>query len=453
MAEIVTSAAPIDPENLNEPGDVITEELIITNDRGQSIDVKNFCTALSLHEDIFSNVMMGEALFTDSANLIALLPLKGTEYITLSYRTPGFKESISKTFYIYKLSDRTFIGTDRQLGYVLSFISIEGHLDNITVISKKYSDASDVVVRKIFNEYLTVKRNINKEGTTPIFVNAPTSSKVTLVPAFWTPLRTINWVAARTFSSGTEAPNFLFFESNKAFYFTSIEKLIKTQIDENTLFTEFVYYPGASKIQVNVDSKYKYTKPELAKQYNMVKVMKPFKMFDTLHAHDYGYYSSTLVTFDSILKIPATSQYDYYAGFNSFQHMEGTKARPVFSNNTVRNPATYKGLLTKQHKFHNDAVDPKYQKWALQRNSLMNDLNNIKIEIEVHGRTDIEVGRLVRFLYPKNVDKNTDTLVQDALDPYYSGIYMITAIRHQFTLNKHIMHVELAKDSFAQELK
>lgn len=448
-----TPSVQLDPENLTEPGDVITEELIITNDRGQSIDVKNFCFSLSLHEDMFSNVMMGEALFTDSANLIALLPLKGTEYITLSYRTPGFKERISKTFYIYKLSDRTFIGTDRQLGYVLSFISIEGHLDNITVISKKYSDSSDKVVRKIFSEYLTVKRNINKEGVTPFFVEGSASSKITFVPTFWTPLKAINWVASRTFTSGAEAPNFLFFESNKAFYFTSIEKLIKNQLDANTLFTDFVYYPGASNIQVNVDSRYKYVKPELGKQFNMVKSMKPFKMFDTLHGHDYGYYASTLVSFDTILKMPSTTQYDYYTGFNSFKHMEGSKARPVFSNNTVRNPATYKGLLTKQYKVHNDAVDPKYQKWALQRNSLLNDMNNIKIEIEVSGRTDIEIGKLVRFLYPKNIDKNPDILVQDALDPYFSGVYMITAIRHQFTLNKHIMHVELAKDSFAQELK
>jgi len=34
-----------------------------------------------------------------------------------------------------------------------------------------------------------------------------------------------------------------------------------------------------------------------------------------------------------------------------------------------------------------------------------------------------------------------------------SGIYMITAIRHEFVLNKHTMFIELVKDSFKRELK
>jgi hypothetical protein len=83
----------------------------------------------------------------------------------------------------------------------------------------------------------------------------------------------------------------------------------------------------------------------------------------------------------------------------------------------------------------------------------MYDLSNLKIEIEVPGRTDVEVGRLVNFLYPKNIDKNATDLAEDTLDPYMSGIYMITAIRHEFVLNKHTMYMELVKDSFKRELK
>jgi hypothetical protein len=83
----------------------------------------------------------------------------------------------------------------------------------------------------------------------------------------------------------------------------------------------------------------------------------------------------------------------------------------------------------------------------------MYELSGMKIEVEVPGRTDIEVGLLVNFLYPKNIDKNSQDLLEDVLDPYMSGLYMITAIRHEFVLNKHIMYLELVKDSYKRELK
>lgn len=450
MAEIIKPA--VDAENLNEAGDVITEEIIITNDRGQSVDIRAFCMSVVLYEDIFSNVLKGEALITDSGNLIASVPFKGTEYLTIRYRTPSFKEVIGKTFYVYAVTDRAFTATDRQQGYVLHFMSVEGHIDNITTISKKYSDTSDKIITSVYNEYLRPKRFINRDGFSQFNASTNLSSKVSVVPTYWSPLKLINWVSSRSFKNGPEAPNFLFFESNKGFYFTSVEELIRKQLDADTLFAEYIYFPGAPTIQAEPNSKFKYTKPETTKLFSMVRNVKPFKLYDTIHGQDHGYYASTLLSVDPTLKRPISTDYDHYDVFKTFKHMEPNN-KQTYPNTLVRVPSTYKTLLTKQYKLHNDFEDPKYQKWALQRNSLMHELHEIKLEIEVPGRTDIEIGKLVRFLYPKNIDKTLDVLSEDALDPYMSGIYMITAIRHQFLLNKHVMYIEMVKDSFSRDLK
>lgn len=451
-----TTPPVVNPDNLNEAGDVITEEIFITAANGNNYDIRNFCIGVTLFEDIFSNVMMGNAVLQDSANLIGKIPLQGAEYITFTYKTPSFTEKISKTFYINKIGDRFFSANDRQAGYVLSFISIEGYLDNTLSISKKYSGTTDSIVRKTFNEYLRTPRHIKKKELTSVFPLISTfqimGSSATIVVPYWNPFKVINWAASRSFGSAAEAPNFVFYESNKGFYFTSIEQLASKQRESKQLFAEYIYSPSGNMIQGNPKSKFTYTKPELLEQYSSVRSMKPFNMVDTLKAQDHGYHTSKLISFDVTLKRPEEHVFDYYDQFKSFKHFE-EENHPTFSQSTFRNPDANRVVLTKYHKIHNDAKDPLFQKWALQRNSLMYDLSNLKIEIEVPGRTDIEVGRLVNFLYPKNIDKNANDLLEDTLDPYMSGIYMITAIRHEFVLNKHTMYIELAKDSFKRELK
>lgn len=439
-------------ENLNEAGEVITEEIIITTAEGVSFDIKNFCLGLTLFEDIFSNVMMGTALITDSANLIGLIPFKGTEFITFSYRTPTFNEKISKSFYITKASDRMFLSNDRQAGYTISFISIEGYKDNVTSVSKKYSDKTDKIVTSVYNEYLKADRFVNKSGIkTELIADTNLGSTATVVAGYWNPLRIINWATSRSFGAATQAPNYMFFESNKSFYFKSIEKLVDEQVKNNLVFSELVYFPGSRMTQYQPTSGYTFNKPELLKQFSNVRNMKSFTMFDSLKAQDYGYYASKLVSIDMTLKYPREFFFDYPTKFKSFKHLEPNN-NPTFSNGVLRNPDSHAVVLTSQHKLHNDSKDPLYEKWALQRNSLLFEVGNIKIEVEVPGRTDIEVGKVVSFLYPKNVDKPESMTIDDALDPYMSGFYLITAIRHEFTLNKHTMFLELMKDSFKKAL-
>ena len=439
-------------ENLNEAGDVITEEITITTSEGISFDIKNFCLGVTLFEDIFSNVLMGTAFITDSANLVGIIPFKGTEFITFSYRTPTFTEKISKSFYITKASDRMFLSNDRQAGYTISFISMEGYKDNVTSVSKKYSDKTDRIVSSVYNEYLKHERFVGKPTTqTPVFFDNELGSTATVVAGYWNPLRIVNWATSRSFSSATQAPNYMFFESNKAFYFKSIENLVSDQVTNNQIFSELIYFPGARMVQYQPTAGYTFNKPEVLKQFSNVRNMKSFTMFDSLKAQDYGYYASKLVSIDMTLKYPREFFFDYPTRFSSFKHLEPLN-NPTFSSKVLRNPDTHAVVLTSQHKLHNDSKDPLFEKWALQRNTLLFEAGNIKIEVEIPGRTDIEVGKVVNFLYPKNVDKPESLTIDDALDPYMSGLYLITAIRHEFTLNKHTMFVELMKDSFKKAL-
>jgi len=77
------------------------------------------------------------------------------------------------------------------------------------------------------------------------------------------------------------------------------------------------------------------------------------------------------------------------------------------------------------------------------------DLTNIKLNLTIPGRTDVEVGKMLYFSYPslggKDDSNNADPSKSE--DPSYSGYYFITAIRHKLNFNEHNMTMECVKDS------
>lgn len=97
--------------------------------------------------------------------------------------------------------------------------------------------------------------------------------------------------------------------------------------------------------------------------------------------------------------------------------------------------------------------DPMYETWVARRNSLMYEASNLRISIEVPGRTDIEVGKVIDVFIPKSIAKSEGKNFNELLDPYLSGRYLITSIRHQFMMNKHEMILEIMKDSFKKPLE
>ena len=65
----------------------------------------------------------------------------------------------------------------------------------------------------------------------------------------------------------------------------------------------------------------------------------------------------------------------------------------------------------------------------------------------VPGRTDIEVGRLISVLYPSSEPPNED--LSTVLDPILSGLYLISAIHHKITIDRHTMNMEIIKNGIS----
>jgi hypothetical protein len=77
----------------------------------------------------------------------------------------------------------------------------------------------------------------------------------------------------------------------------------------------------------------------------------------------------------------------------------------------------------------------------------MTELENQAIEITVPGKSDIDVGLLTRLVFPKTEDKTSMPKLNELEDPFVSGLYLITAVKHTIQPQNHTMTLRLIRDS------
>ena len=405
--------------NLNQVGQYITDTINLTAG-GITRDITRFVAQTVIYEDMFSNVMTGYMVITDAGNLINQVPIIGTEMISVSFRTPGFNAAIQKDFYISSLKEREI--DQREQSYIIHLIGIEGFADTCIRLSKKYTGKTSDLVEKIYNTEL----NVNKD----LYLEEHVTS-TTFVCNYWSPLKAINWLTTHGYR---DVPNTLFFESNKAFYCMSIDRLIKMQTQP---YAEYTYKPTASS-----------GRPTDPSQYFNIKSISRIGFFDSLSSQDFGYFSSNMITHDIVTKEYHEHPFEYVKKREGQVNMDGTKYFNLYPENVPQDPNTFRRVKNKSASLWNNYTDPNYENWVQMRNSLLYEAQTSRFVIEVYGRTDIEVGKIIQCNIPKSIAFGGEITNNQMLDPLLSGKYLITHIRHEFTLGQHNMLMEIMKDSY-----
>ena len=186
-------------EQLKAAGDVLTEEIFLTLGNGEQIDIKNFAVEFNLYEDVFAPCMTGAVLISDSANLIATLPILGNELITVKYRTPtlpdDYTHTISKTFQLYSIENRT-LNNDRETYYNLCFISREGFRDKFNALVRGYKGPTHEIASKIYQDYIECDRRIDipDAPTSLLITDTPHQRNIRYVSNHWSPFRNFDFI-------------------------------------------------------------------------------------------------------------------------------------------------------------------------------------------------------------------------------------------------------------------
>jgi hypothetical protein len=415
-------------EKISFLGETLVEKVELISHDGKKLNIMGIVHTITIFEDIFSPTMSGTVTIEDANDLIASLPLIGQEKIRFKLRTPTLKTSIEKEFYVYKLFNRT--SKKRAQYYTLGFCSDELVISQNTRISKAYSGKISDTVIKLF----TGEKELNSDKR--IYIDE-TKNSYSFISAYWTPIETINWLANRAVNKSGVA-NYLFFETNQSYEFTSVDTLIKSNPIRDYVFTD-------------TDANTVYGESgNLEQKYNVVQSIDTAVTFDYLRNLSVGMYASKLTTFDVTSKTIEVNSFDYIDNFEKSSHLEKF---PLTTNTLARRKLASLYFLEK-----NSYVKGRFEKqnqrdYFLQHNSLMSQLSAFKLNLVVHGRTDIKVGSVIKLTLPafKEIVKG-EIDSDDAVSDYYSGKYLITAIKHQITAGQHTMMMEVVSDSFVKAL-
>jgi hypothetical protein len=384
--------------------------------------------------------------------LISNLPIVGNEFITVKFRTPTLEDSpenvIQKTFQVYAIYDR-ILNDDRSQFYNISFISPEGYEDQTTVIGKSYNDSTDAVVKKIYEEYIEVDRPL-------IIFDTPHTSKIKYTSNYWSPFKNMNFVASRVKGSTLAGSDYLFFETNKSFYFASIESLIDAQV-KGGVFEEYVLERDGAKMPRRINPSLTYLGKQFPPSITSVENLKLLTSIDTLDGNNRGAFASTVDGYDFYTKKIVRSDFDFIENMSEFKKTGPTNILPP---NLKRNALSNKKYYSQNTGLYNDfgltdeedlpagctaqtTVDR-----ISNRKSYLNSFENYKFEATLPGRTDINVGHVISLLYP-SAEAPTSGSTSTILDPLLSGLYIISAIHHKFNADRHVMTVEMIKNGLS----
>lgn len=419
-----------------ETKDYHIESLILTPLHSDPIDLRNIFMEFSIFEDLYSNSVSGNILISDAANQIKNLPILGFETLTIKFNAPN-KKSLSGTYIIYKISNRE-PDQDKSQMYVLNFCSKEQITEASVSVGKSYNGK---LISDIANDLQTSFLNSSFFDLEPTkFLHS------IIIPNTFSVFEAMNWLTTRANSNTYNGANYMYFQNQSGYNFTSLERL-----NSKPSVIEYVY--GVANVrrsdQGNVthkDRNYDLEQRSIL-QYNIS------THIDVLANLTSGMYANRVCTYDFVNKKFGVKDYNYSDSYTKQVHTEPNNKFNILTKQT--GPTK---LIT--NKFQK-SIDPQanlrfyvdnpsesfpnqVNNWLGQRIAQIQEINNITIKIVVPGDSERKIGETVSILLP-----SPEALLHDELqyDTYFQGKYLISGLRHVVQQGQYLTYMELVKDS------
>lgn len=426
---------------------------LITSLKDGVVNLMPFLIELNLFEDLYSPTISGEIVLQDAVGLISNYNLIGSEFIQVQLQKTT-EDSIfySRNFRVYKVGTRAIGDSNQYEVFTLQFCSEEFILSEQYRISKSFK-GTDIatIVNRIFSDYLL----LSAEKTKPVVIE-DTSGVYDFILPNKKIFETINWLT--NYAQTTESRgDFVFFENSEGYFFVSLASLFQTHVYANYKF----------------DPK-NIMKSDIEEQLRNVSDFEVLNFFDTLSGVTNGTFSNKVMTLNPLLREANTTAGVFsYADhaingvklndnpiINNYQNRHGdsmydlpTRKIPGLEVGCLRmvsaNKETKKSpAITDRGAEDYVANDIMIERVLPQRVSKMALTNYTRIKVTIPGDPNLTVGKVVHFSTFKiqpvtfsDGDSSRDP------DPFYTGKYLVTAVRHIVKNNSYITIMEMCKDS------
>ena len=438
-------------------GEYEIEELRLFSSSGNIIPLNGLMMSLTIFENIFSPTMSGQIVLLDTNSIVLNLPIIGQEYLSFRIKTAslGKKSDIidytENVFSIYKI-DKRLMG-DGAEAIVLHFASPEMLRNSRTRVSKSYTNSLDKIVIDVLQNasYLNSKKDLFIEGTVGVRkLIAPNSFPFTFVQK----------LASEAISTEHGSPYFMFYENKDGIHFRSLDSLYNQPVSAEYNTGKFSHQESSGTVVKDVLDEYSRPISHQIVQSN-----------DMLSNVRGGLLGSNLITHDIYKKNYNTKSFRYFKNLKDHSRLSNN---PIYNTNVIDefgntldtftdanihlHPTSKVGENDAQH--YTDATTAPYspnriENSLLHRQAKFLELKRgISLVVEVHGMTNMAVGQTIDFEMLVVGEAHREK--GDQADPYYSGKYLITQLKHQFDevpQKYHTIVMTIIKDGYSQELE
>jgi hypothetical protein len=416
MADIENVDSP--SQSTYGPQSASIDKLNIITASGQEVDVKKLLVEFSYYEDIYSFVVSGFVILRDALGLVEKLQLTGKEYMRITFgQVSGSDSNNEKTYRLYTIPTRSPTGSMDQEYIKLYFCSEELFLSEQTKVTQSYKGKKiDYIILDILANKLKINtQNIagNVQATQGVYDFNINAMK---------PFEAISWVSNYALPSGGVGADMLFYENIKGFNFRSLRTLYK-----QTPYNTYSYQ------QKNLDQ----TPQQKATTVIDYEFMRTFNSLDDANS---GTFSNRLISLNPLNRTVKVTDFDYDKYLQQAGSMNGSSALAKSTNRLGKTQnQTPEGKLKLQ--FSNSEMKKKdyvasgqgsiaqdifVENFVPNRTAQLSLAGFTKVKIRIPGDSLISVGKTINFNLFSLSNKESDK----ELDKYYSGKYLVTAVRH-----------------------
>jgi hypothetical protein len=448
----------LDTKVIKKAGDYVLSDIKLVSYRtadGSSepdrLAIETMVVEMNIYESIYNKTLSGNLLIVDNNNVIGKMPLTGHERLEFKFFTPSLSDGYDFTIktgnpmYIYKVQSRSEINPRTQ-SYTLHFCSKEMLKNEQVLIDNAPTSTHAEMLAHIVKDdlYLNSAKNLFYEPSLGFHKHNFNRLR---------PFDAIDDLSQLTRSFKFDNAGYYFYETSKGFNYRSIEHMLAAAPDSaRPALAKF--RPKPSNVRVNPGGE-----KDVKNEMQMVMNYRITDQFDTLKNLRNGVYSSKLITHDQLNKTYNEYQFNYLNNYANSQHTEygqygaradGKGILPI-ALNEGKFMSDYAGvtyLWSSTQNRHDESVEtPPIENILQKRLSQRLAFSSFKLQLTVNGFTGLRAGDVITFEMP-SYSPNPDSEPLDD-DPYVSGRYLISSIRHQLNrkLRKHVMLIECMKDS------
>ena len=434
---------------------------IITNS-GETVKLKNLVTELSFFEDIYSFSVSGHVILRDAVGLIEKLSLDGNEFIQITYgktKTQSTENKNSRKYRIYKVGDRRPVGNFTSEYFTIFFCSEALLLSEQIKIKKSYpkrqictvKGTDEGIINDILYNQLKVPENrvVRLEESYGVYDFVVPTLK---------PFEAISWLSIYSRPKDTQiGADMLFFETNDGYYFRSLQSMYR-----DSPYKTYKVQPKNTETNMEPG--------EFENGIVTVLDIQFLKTFDVLNETSSGTYANKLITIDPLTKSFKVTNYSYEKDYlqNNGKNKPATLNEnpplgPGKNRLGVSQTAAYESTVKVAFSNANQSFAPYIkdrtgsvaqdifiETYVPYRTAQISLANYTVLKLLVPGDSAITAGRTINLnIYSLATDENGAR----KLDNYFSGKYLVTAVRHIMQATGTYQTVlEIAKESTKKQL-